>query len=94
MYPELLTHQQFWVGILHFLVYISDSVFKIQNMQLIEDTRFSLPSDVTPCSLLIVMNLLEKSAASSTLMMEAVCSTETLVTIYQITKRHIPEDTN
>jgi hypothetical protein len=49
--------------------------------------------DVTPCGLLGACILLVTCLVySSTLKMEAVCSSETLVTFYQTTQRLIPED--
>jgi hypothetical protein len=49
--------------------------------------------DVTPCSLLPPAYLLVLAEIiSSTLKMEAICSSETSVATQQTTRRHIPED--
>jgi hypothetical protein len=48
--------------------------------------------DMTPCSLLQLANCLLAKIISSTLKMEAICSSEASVGAQQTTRRHIPED--
>jgi hypothetical protein len=48
--------------------------------------------DVTPCSLPPACLLVLAEMISSTLKMEAICSSETPVTTQQTTRRHIQED--